>query len=192
MIQIDCMINEQHLIQETFLGQLWQASDCSHRISEFTDFLSIYAMPRLGELLVATSLLLTASQEVNGTEDGGQNGKGSMTLLARKITISASHEGPQKCCIFKASIHTTMLRSMGEIHCDSNNTNFSRFLHVRLGDGGFLKWPVTLEGFLEKMGWLWDLEGFVLTSLQLLGQNILANRISITNCSTGLSRCLHH
>ena len=45
-------------------------------VTEFTDFLSIYAMPRLGELLVATSLVLTASQEVNGTEDGWQNGKG--------------------------------------------------------------------------------------------------------------------
>ncbi len=44
-------------------------------VTEFTDFLSIYAMPRLGELLVATSLVLTASQEVNGTEDGGQSGK---------------------------------------------------------------------------------------------------------------------
>ena len=32
MIQIDCMSNGHHLIQETFLGQLWQASDCSHRI----------------------------------------------------------------------------------------------------------------------------------------------------------------
>lgn len=157
MIQIDWMINEQHLIQETFIGQLWQASDCSHRISEFTDFLSIYAMPRLGELLVATSLLLTASQEVNGTEDGGQNGKGTWSLLSimclqeflkallnpnciyscicgssfslRKNLISQHdafgeedhlyilpnillfqdpHEGPQKCCIFKASVHTTM------------------------------------------------------------------------------------
>ena len=131
-------------------------------VTEFTDFLSIYAMPRLGELLVATSLLLTASQEVNGTEDGGQNGKGTWSLLSimlltgvwkgviaslqlyipglmmeregepawrfwqwrslgqswtyiiyiyiyYKTSYFQDPKGPQRCCIFKASIHTTML-----------------------------------------------------------------------------------